>query len=82
MFTRRQLIDQATEAFNAGQIDRQELRQIKIASLAPGAMSALREGLPEMAMDDGLIESTNSIDWASLIKTLLPLILQILKMFL
>ena len=74
---RQNLIAAAEKAFEAKEISRAELFRLRFASLSPANLARLETAVREQAIADG--HSINAIDWVSLIRELLPIILEIIK---
>jgi hypothetical protein len=84
---RRSLIKAAEEAQSNGEISRAELFKIRIASISRPALRQMQQAVVEQATHEGkIIAGTpiGAVNWDGLlqfIKELLPIILDIIKMF-
>ena len=84
---RRSLIKAAEEARDAGEITRAELFKIRIASISRPALRQMQQAVVEQATHEGKIVAgtpIGAVNWENLlqfIKELLPIILEIIKMF-
>jgi hypothetical protein len=87
---RQALIAQAEQAHSDGELSRQDLFRIRLATLNPRIANQLEEAAAEQAASQSLLPAGSSpsalgaIDWQNLLsflRELLPLILQIIKIF-
>jgi hypothetical protein len=81
------LIKAAEEAQSNGEITRGELFKIRIASISRPALRQMQQAVVEQATHEGKIVAgtpIGAVNWDNLlqfIKELLPIILEIIKMF-
>lgn len=82
---RDSLLKSAADAFESGEISRQDLRRIRLASAFPRLCSSIEKAVSETAHQEGMVaDAVGAIDWAKLldfIKQLIPLILELIKLF-
>jgi hypothetical protein len=84
---RRSLIRAAEEAHDAGEITRGELFKIRISSISRPALRQMQQAVAEQAVHEGKIVAgspMSAVNWDNLlqfIKELLPVILEIIKLF-
>lgn len=84
---RRTLIKAAEEAHDTGEITRGDLFRLRFASLRPQVAAQLERCCAEQAELEGIMpagSSFNAFDWTTLlafIRELLPLILELIKIF-
>jgi len=81
---RAAVVKVAEQSFKAGEISRAELRRIRGFSLVPKVLDAWYQVATEDLIHDGLATSAKAIDWNALlafIKELIPLILELIKLF-
>jgi hypothetical protein len=81
---RRSLITVSREALHEGKINRLEFSRIVVSSLMPQRLAQLRAVATENAVSEGLIPVGATPDWnafLAFLKELIPIILEIIKMF-
>lgn len=83
---RKDLVKAAETAFINGEITRADLLKIRFASLSPAVMNQIEQtAQDQIAFENKLTTNANgfdaNIDWISLFKELLPIILQLIKLF-
>jgi hypothetical protein len=84
---RRSLVRAAEEAHDSGEITRGELFKIRISSLSRPVLRQMQQAVAEQAVHEGKIVAgspMSAVNWDNLlqfIKELLPIILEIVKMF-
>jgi len=81
---RTALLAAVEAAYSAGDISLQDARRIRLASAFPRLCRALESAIHETATAETAVESLATIDWAKLldfIKQLIPLILELIKLF-
>ncbi len=81
---RKTLITAAEQSCKAGDITRLDLFKIRVASLNRGVLKQMHQAVSEQAIHEGVMKSVGAPDWSAFldfIKQLLPIIMEIIKMF-
>lgn len=81
---RRVLIKAAEQSFREGELSRVDLLRLRVASLSPTKLQQMQTACAEQAVQEGKAVSIAAIDWeklAAFIKEILPVIIEIVKLF-
>ncbi len=81
---RKALLKAAEDANREGTITRAELLKLRVVTLVPSVSNNLQQAVAEQAVMDGQAASIQAIDWeglAEFLKTIMPLILQLIDLF-
>ena len=83
---REVLIEAAEQARDEGSITQRELRVIRFATLFPHVLAKVQSAVATTAKEEGTLAASDmaAIDWSAIlafIKELIPLILQLIKLF-
>jgi len=81
---RAALLKSGEQAVKAGELSRLDLMRLRLATMSPKMLSAAHQFAAEQCLSDGLCASYGAIDWNQLlafIKELIPLILELIKLF-
>ena len=81
---RKALISQAEKACKAGELSRANLIRLRVATMFPGPLEKMHQACAEQVLADGQAASYGAIDWeklAAFIKEMLPIILELIKLF-
>lgn len=81
---RRVLIKAAEQSFREGELSRVDLLRLRVASLSPAKLQQMQTACAEQAVQEGKAVSIAAIDWeklAAFIKEILPVIIEIVKLF-
>ncbi len=81
---RKVLVSQAEASCKAGEISRQDVFKLRLATVSPKALKQIHQACCEHVIADGKATTATAIDWSKLlevIKELLPIILQLISLF-
>lgn len=81
---RTALLKAAEEAQKEGTISRAQLLKLRVVTLIPSVSNGLQQAVAEQAVMEGEAVSIQAIDWnglAEFLKTIMPLILQLIDLF-
>jgi len=82
---RKSLIAAAEQSFKDDEISRMDLIKIRFSSRSNRVLHEMHQACAEQALSEGICGSYGAIDWAKLIdfiKVILPIILQLIALFL
>lgn len=82
---RKSLIQSAEKSCKAGELSRADLFRIRIASMHKPTLEKMHQACAEQILSDGQAASYGAIDWeklAAFLKEMLPIILELVKLFL
>jgi hypothetical protein len=81
---RKTLIASAEKSCKAGEMSRADLFRIRIGSMHKPTLEKMHQACAEQVLSDGQAASYGAIDWtklAAFIKEMLPIILELIKLF-
>jgi hypothetical protein len=81
---RKTLIASAEKSCKAGELSRADLFRIRIGSMHKPTLEKMHQACAEQVLSDGQAASYGAIDWtklAAFIKEMLPIILELIKLF-
>jgi hypothetical protein len=81
---RKSLISSAEKSCKAGELSRADLFRIRIGSLHKPTLEKMHQACAEQILADGQAASYGAIDWeklAAFLKEMLPIILELIKLF-
>jgi hypothetical protein len=81
---REALLKSGEQAVKSGELSRMDLMRLRLATMSPKVLATAHQFAAEQCLSDGLCASYGAIDWNQLlafIKELIPLILELIKLF-
>lgn len=81
---RATILKAGEQALKAGELSRLDLMRLRLATMAPKVLEKMHQAAAEQVLSDGLCASYGAIDWTQLIafiKEILPIILELIKLF-
>jgi hypothetical protein len=81
---RTEVLAMASKQVKAGEISRVQMISLRFATMSPKVLEQMHQACAEQALADGAFQSYGAIDWTKLrelITEMLPVLLQLLKLF-
>jgi len=81
---RDSLLKAAGQSVKDGEISRMDLMRLRIASMSPKVLERMHQAASEQLLSEGMAASFGAIDWSQLlafIKEIIPIILELIKLF-
>lgn len=81
---RKNLVKAAEQSFSDKEISRLDLFRIRVASMNPAVLRKMHQACAEQVLSEKKVASYGALDWDKLlafIKEILPIILELIKMF-
>ena len=81
---RAAVIKSGEQAVRSGELSRMDLMRLRLATMSPKVLEKMHQAAAEQVLSDGMAASYGAIDWNQLlafIKELLPIILELIKLF-